>query len=1675
MASISIDSRNNSISNKDIADYVAANASNPQLIAAKAAELGVGLNQIAEATGLSVQVLSDGAKQVGYDVTGGGAARFSSQRTGGVSGGGSSYSGSSSTNASSSSGSASSTKTNGAPPLSRNAISIPPLAAATVGAVVHGAGNNQIKDEDIRAWMAAEPRTPEQVLAAMVQYGVSAAQIGKALGKTPEQTEEMVAEYGLDEETLAYREVEHYIEVQPEEAEAVFETVHGAGNTAIANEDIKAWFDAAPRSAREVLDAMMKYGVSINQAGRALNLTTDQIDGIVKEYGVGLSRLAVTMTEGWTEEDFQDYIKNHPEKVDEIPGSSSLLGKAITSTNTLLDEARSAEDIAAADKATYDALNAKFAPAFATYNGYAQEIANLEAVIQTEQSQKAEAENALANLGTVSTKRDAQATQKREAEYQITNAGQNISDAQNRINYLRDQMAGMESWGIPLMQETEAAKAKWEQSAQVATQKNEIAGAQGNLAQQAADKNKADVSAVIFSGQALNLWLTEHPSLEGVDQVNGLLKETVPVLEQTMTEQRGWLDASRERGLNLEIDALGLEAKSTEVKSVLDKVQPARLQAEALIADKQTVYDAAVAAENKLQADLDAAYVQRDQANNGAGKGERNRLRDTANRLITDLSAMLVDATQKRSTAEAEFNQAKEAGAFAISVGVQAESDWQATLATSGNARNQSLSELAMGAQVFDVESNTTGALAAVYAQMIDTSKLESTLATGMASVGAIGMEELAVIEDKAQDNVQFALGGLTKLQQTAANDRIEAENESQRLVPLQALAYGNQLIADDKLNDANYLQSVYSEVTGIADGRENYVRANVAAAEERLNKAKLALSNADMHMDWAEARSLKNQGKAMDAARPALEAAQKELAEAQQDYDIAVAQLNESKYQHPPLRNLVIDSGWAATSAYIDADTASTQAATQSGWTTIAQKRYFNVDNIVASAQALIVQDTTELSEVQAEMADQATDPAEAELLGMQSGWNAQWASEFRDLSMSTRNAEYQTYNDQRTLDDLTVRAGGVKALGTYLGGRTEQLKGVYEAAKGVLPGLEATWQASSQQAQTDTEAAETSRNGMTDAELQSMVNFILSRNQKGTLAKNGQPSRDPAITVASFNGQALETLANNAFSQHAYQLLATEASNNGVDPSTITDEQIQQTVAQLRTQENHGVNTTFTDEQIHRTAMQLFVDKAQQDAMAKRLTMRKQLHYVDDRQVWIDADPVVQAARAGALQLAKTAEGSTQTAINHGEELQAATVVASVQGVLLSDVATRWADSTAVAVDIAAQAATQADRVVEDYNIEKAAQDNMLAGMTQYLNGNMQLAQYMHDYAQVAEDPAVGQRLGNQVRGLEKVTQAYDPVLRNTDALSRLAGESAVAAVAQAEALETAAADLKVVADDVAAKVETIKTMAETDSTAFTELFQKTSEAMAKVYGFHDWSVAAVREHADKAKDAKELHQDRVTADKVHKKEKKKGLLKMIGAAIISTVMTVASLGALGPEAGMFMMATMAAVASAASQGINMALGLQDKFSVMGVATSALSMGMYGGALRYGARFLQAIGGTATKVGNSFSSQLVSGARTLVGELALGATTDLAVQGALKVTGLKKDGIDWASVASMAMTVGGLGLLKRYSGFYGTPASATGSQAQIDMKTFIGEVTTSAKNFFSPSNWFNFKGVFD
>ncbi|HEY0164880.1 MAG TPA: LysM domain-containing protein, partial [Sphingomicrobium sp.] len=133
--------------------------------------------------------------------------------------------------------------------------------------------------------------------------------------------------------------------------------------------------------------------------------------------------------------------------------------------------------------------------------------------------------------------------------------------------------------------------------------------------------------------------------------------------------------------------------------------------------------------------------------------------------------------------------------------------------------------------------------------------------------------------------------------------------------------------------------------------------------------------------------------------------------------------------------------------------------------------------------------------------------------------------------------------------------------------------------------------------------------------------------------------------------------------------------------------------------------------------------------------------------------------------------------------------------------------------------------------------------------------------------------------------------------------------------------------------------------------------------------------------------------------------GMLLVVGVALVVSAVVgpqmgalVAKMGITGAGAGILAGAATAATASVVSQGVGVAIGVQDRINWKGVAISALSGGISGG------------------LGDS---ELIRGAGKFANDVARGAVTNAGTQGIAVATGLQT-GFDWAGVAAAGVVSG-------------------------------------------------------
>lgn len=1408
-----------------------------------------------------------------------------------------------------------------------------PTQASVIRKAVHGSGNAEIKDEDIQAFVAAA-QSDDELIAGMVYYDVNATQVGRALGMNAEQVQGWLHAHGADETSLKNKEVENYVAMTPPQASAVFKAVHGAGNKSISNEEIQAWF-SQPRQPREVIAAMTERGISASQVGEALGLNPQRLEELLAEYGVDQHTLINREVDGWSDEDLQSALTEMPDKQSQIDQNQSNLKTQYGYVEPLMDDARAAQDIAAQKKSEFDALNAKFEPAFAEYTKLSQELTSLEGVVQGEQAQKANAQNVLANLGAIDKDRDRRATAERDANYQITNADQKITDAQTRIAAIRAQMQQLETWGAPLMAQTQAARAEWDQASKQATEKSEIAGAQGGVVSWAARDYRAGVTDLVATNEKIALYLKANPELAAAQEAKQVVQETNVFLNETLTQQREWVDSARDLGIALDAEATGLETDAAKVKPALDAVLPARMSAEADIGQKQEIFNSAQAKETKAQADLDAAYVQRDKANYAEGKGGRNRARDEANRLIDLYSAQLTSATQERIAAQAALESSKSAGLPAIENSLDADGEWRAASTIATNARNQSIAQLDIANQLTGLEVFTQNAIATSYAQVISLSQAEINAAKEAANAGELDLQGLSAIGKSAQVDLQNAIGDLTQLEQTAVNDRVMAEQQRGLFTSVQTQAYGQQLVADTLMTDAAKFQQIHAGV-GVEE-----LETKLVAAETRLNQAKYNAEMADMHLDWAQARSNpKKQNKAIKASQPKSDAAEAELIQAQQEYDVIRTQLDMARHMAAPLEQIVQESTLVALNAVQDADVLTTQASVQGTLLGMARARVSASDGVLAAAQLGVAQGTRALAEVQGLLAGETTDTQASELLAAESQRGLAWADEFTEQVAETRQSQLKTDFEQGKLDALTIQVGGLQALSHFLETHVVEMQQSYEAAKADLPSYETAFLNANQQSNVSRSEAEAAYADMVNKGKQAEVDFILSRKPPAPTDRSKYEDVVIAMLTEKQTDHPEAARLLSLGSQGAQEVIA--ALGTQADPSTtifsrlgFTPEEVNARVNELINAEKQKVRQEAIDNADE------FIASADKAQMAQRKTQRKKLHWYDDKAIYVEGNAEFQAARARAMDLIARATESSQAALDTGQTYQAHIAAAALRGNWLLDKQTQLADVAHAMVELGGEAAQQSRVLGQTAAAEENATQEMLQSLVEYSNTSVDTAQKFSRAAGQANNSTIAGVLSDTADSLERINDQYKPAINNAQVIVEVSKQISEAAFNSENIWKAATQEFAQNEKTQESNLAKLKTTIEGDQSNFDARLTRVADDLQVAFETNFLARATSQSIKDQIQDVKELHQDRLAADQVHKKQKKKAMFAQIVNAAVMVAAALAAIPTAGTslEAAVTVEALLAEVATSAAlftaanfsaQGINLAAGFQDKLDM-------------------------------------------------------------------------------------------------------------------------------------------------
>lgn len=1349
----------------------------------------------------------------------------------------------------------------------------------------------------------------------------------------------------LQAESVSAVAAPHALQLTPRQASQVFAAVHGAGNPKISNIEVQGWL-ATPRVPTEILQAMVEHGLSAAQVGRALGWGAGQVQDVLAEYGLDAQSLIQKEAEGWSAQDFDRTLTALPEQEEQIAAQQQELATQVGRIEPLLQEARAAQDQAAQLQGEYDALNAQFEPAFAEYNALAQEQAGLQVTIASEQTQQAQGQDTLAHLDQIEERRMRRDTASKEAQYQIDNAAQSITAAQVRLTAIQARMSALEAWGRPLMEQTQAAQVRAQQAQQAASEKNAIAAAQGDVARRAADEYQAAVTGLSADQGRLVAYLQAHPQLEDTASVQASIWASIEHLDQTLSTQRQWTDAARAQGAQLDEHAQKLEADAEALRITLDPLQPARLQAEAQIQSAQQQLDATRNAQTQAQTDLDAAYQRRTEADYQSGKGGRNRSRDEAQRLVEFHTQQLNQATQQRQAAQAALDQAQTQGDTPRLNALQAQGQWQQAATVAGAARAQAWAQSQLGHQLLELEQGTQSALArsVTYGMALSQVKVEA------ARSSKASPQVLGALEKDLQANLRHSIEVLEHVEQSAVNDRFGAEQEQQRFIPLQAQAEGRQLIAQSWASDAADFQRADQAL------ELPRLQENLNAAAQRLQQAQWAREQADMHLDWAEARvNAKKQGKALAAAQPAMQAAQAEEMQAQQAYDVAQAQLRHAQHLDDAVGALARDSGYLALSAMQGAQTAIGQANTQAQWTQAAQARDTGSDAVLATAQVGLIQSIQALADVQALRADGLGRSRDAQQLHAHSDQAKDWAQRYADTVADSREAQIATDAEQARLDALEIQTGAVQVFSHLLDDKVQRLTQGYEAAQAVLPDLQKTFESASAQAQSDRGAAEQAYQNMVGSEKNAEIEFIASRHKLKVSAESMLgPAAEELLQGKNLSGAAA--------SVNAQVLVAALHGTAGFDPFAVvgvTPEQLQARAAQMAQEKN---DEAWAQAQ---TDPDAFIKSEEKKELKGRKTGQKKLHWYDDKAQFVRDNAEVQAARAQAEATLQTVQQSSQAAVDAGEVFQAQTVATLLRATALSHSHDERAQAAQMSAELSQQTQTQATTLARAAQSEAQTAQRMVQALRQEVESNSSAN-----------------------------ASLYAPLVSNAEVSATVAQQRASEIQTKVQQWQATAADQQKAARLAQSESDAARNAIEGRMTALQATASDQAQALAQAGDTQLLVLQAQRDMTARAQFADQLHEQRLRADRVEKARKKKSLfatLVNVAALAASAVLTY-FVPPLGLAMGESFLAAAAAGAgiNAAAQGINLAAGFQDQWNTK----SMVEMGAVG--------VLGAAMGTVTQS---------------VGRMLRGTVLGNAVPGTAAVQTLVSNGDHLISPATMAV----------------------------------------------------------
>ncbi|HRK57292.1 MAG TPA: hypothetical protein PLQ67_07195, partial [Burkholderiaceae bacterium] len=747
----------------------------------------------------------------------------------------------------------------------------------------------------------------------------------------------------------------------------------------------------------------------------------------------------------------------------------------------------------------------------------------------------------------------------------------------------------------------------------------------------------------------------------------------------------------------------------------------------------------------------------------------RAHARDEADRRKTWAADELAQAQQRLDAATQQLKAAQAAAWPTIDQALQAWAPWQTLSTQAQETQAQVGQSVALVMLASNLENALQSAAAQTQMQRIGVNQAQVMAAQNLAAQQRIDAASLEATWRSVHQDVEQAIAALHSHEQTAADDRVAAENAHTHFVAQQAAALSQAHIAQHLNADA---QALHEAANSFALAQHQDTLTQTA---QRLADAKLHREMADLRMDWAEARTnAKKQARDIKNASGPREAAEKEWIEAQQAHTQAQAQLASAQRLSAPLRSAAQAARIDALAAMHGAERSAGHANAAAVWADAWQTRDQGSSTGLRIAELSVVEGMRTLAALQSTLALTQPNDATATRIGEQAAFMQSWANDYAHALTQRHSAQESTRSTRRQLDESRIQADATERFHAFLAGRAEQLDQATQQLQDTV------------MAELDRQRASAAEHARADAH-QALQAHQHWAHEEGRIGLEWIGNKLKPFTPDDFLDEA-----DIAFNQRS--------ADNTPAPS---DPQTPLALAQTLAQQANDQRAQYIQ-----TNPQAVLDAWIETELAQRKdSTRKQLHLLDDLESWKTQHPQLSTLRQTAERSAQQALASSQRVVDIGQDLQAHTLLALTQTQQRAQAQQLLATTGQHSAQLSVRLATHAQTLAEQLTAEHAANNSLQSALEHFMEASTHQTERLRAAAHTAE-PNDASVLLAQADGLARLARRHEPLAHNTrvirDALALAAAEAqtqAQADAAQASARQDRAQSLRAHLADISA----------------------------------------------------------------------------------------------------------------------------------------------------------------------------------------------------------------------------------------------------------------------------------